>query len=356
MKLVFDVTTSSNWQGVPSGIPRVECKIIDFFKKKSNITLVKGDTESGFDSNSEKTQCDWVISVGATWNYQSWLDFVKRIKNSCNCQYAHFIHDLIPIKFPYLYEERFDLNFTHWLKNTIDLADLLICPSESTVRDLSAFIEENSLRKPRIEKVRLGDIDFLQNDPVIAPYFKDLGKYFLMVGTLEQRKNHQVIFDAIRLLDRKKLAQGFKLVVVGRSGWLPNNLISQMEEDPVLKRYVIYFDNLSDEKLLSLIKNAFFSVYPSLYEGWGLPVAESLSQNIPVIISNRSSLLEIAPGLLDSADPYDAFEWANIIEKYLIDSNLVLNKKNEILNSFTPTNWDKTASDIFSLLKDRNND
>jgi len=94
-----------------------------------------------------------------------------------------------------------------------------------------------------------------------------------------------------------------------------------------------------------MYNNASFSVYPSQYEGWGLPIAESLMHGVPCIASHASSMAEIAPGLVDYVSPFDS---AQLLDKMVYLSGRVGNQKRrqEIKNGYKPTSWRQTAMQI----------
>ncbi|WP_374001707.1 glycosyltransferase family 4 protein [Bdellovibrio bacteriovorus] len=349
MKMIMDCSTSSSWTGPLVGIPRVEVELLHHLSQKCQVKPVVYDGSSSMWNWDAE---DLIVSFGATWNYQGWLDVVETIKKNKMGRYVHLIHDLIPIKFPYLYEPRFDLNFANWLCRTVKAADLLLCPSESTRRDLCEFINENNLNRVRIETIRLGDVGFSNPKDSIATAGLSGEKYFLMVGTLEQRKNHQVIFDAIRILEKRHLLADFYLVVVGREGWLPNNLTQQLKEDEILKRRVRYFSNLNDLDMKRVVQEASFSVFPSIYEGWGLPVAESLALGVPVIAANNSSLLEIAPNLTTHVDSYNAMAWADAIAQWIQNPGVLNEKRNAVELTYIATPWERTADRIYELMRE----
>lgn len=149
----------------------------------------------------------------------------------------------------------------------------------------SRFSSQTPIPKP-------GSLDVLQH-----------GMYWLNVGTLEPRKNHMRLLKAFARLKESSM-QKFPLVIAGGKGWMlddfQNQIISLgLREDVILLGYV------NDMELQWLYQNCFCMVYPSLFEGFGLPVLEAMSQGAPVITSNSSSIPEIVGEAGVMIDPYD---------------------------------------------------
>jgi glycosyltransferase involved in cell wall biosynthesis len=130
------------------------------------------------------------------------------------------------------------------------------------------------------------------------------GKFWLSVGTIEPRKNYAALLDAYRIL-RRKLSVTLPLVVCGGKGWLMDDWRSHLE-GLELGKDVIPTGYVSDTELAWLFENCFAFVYPSLFEGFGMPVLEALSLGAPVLCSNVTSLPEVAGDAALYFDPRDS--------------------------------------------------
>jgi glycosyltransferase involved in cell wall biosynthesis len=122
--------------------------------------------------------------------------------------------------------------------------------------------------------------------------------YLLFVGTIEPRKNLARLVGAWKLLDAS-VRSDVRLIVVGATGWLVDSLVSELESADAIE----FRGHVNDTELAELLHGAMAFVYPSLYEGFGLPVLEAMSFGIPVLTSNIGATREIAEGAAILIDP-----------------------------------------------------
>lgn len=144
--------------------------------------------------------------------------------------------------------------------------------------------------------------------------------YILFIGTIEPRKNLESLIRAFYLL-KKKYSCEHKLLICGKTGWKYSNVF-KLENDLNLKNEVIFKGYVSQEVKKYLLRNAELFVYPSFYEGYGIPVIEAFSNKCPVITSNLSSLPEISGNAALYINPYDIPQLAESMQKVLTDGNL----------------------------------
>ena len=225
------------------------------------------------------------------------------------CRYVLTIHDLIPLFFPELVPRKHLLFFRLFMKRAAHTADLIITDSEHSKQDIVRY-----LRVPE-EKIR---VIYLGYDP---PQQKQLGPqvvqsvlrtygitkpYLLFVGVIEPKKNLERLVDAFTML-RAKYARGedLQLVLAGGKGWLSDTLYRKVKELK-LEQQVIFTGFVPDEDLPLLYTEAEAFVFPSIYEGFGLPVLEAMACGTPVVTSKVSSLPEIAGDAGILVDPYQA--------------------------------------------------
>ena len=244
------------------------------------------------------------------------------------------IHDLIPLKFPkYIHPQIVPVHKRRleWVKKEVDR---IIVPSEATKEDLLLLgIAE--------EKIRV-----IPEAPVYSPSsWKEVGevkrkynirtKYLLAVG-LSPYKNTERIIKAFDLVGGGK---DLKLVVVGRPNFV----------DIKERRGIVFVGSASDMELPALFTGAEALVFPSLYEGFGLPILDAFNCKIPVVTSNLSSMPEVAGNAAVLVDPYDVDSIAEGIKKVLRGKKGFVDKGIRRVKEFS---WEKTAVETLKVYKE----
>src|SRR5262249_54027712 len=145
------------------------------------------------------------------------------------------------------------------------------------------------------------------------------GPFVLSVSTIEARKNHELLYH---VWDRLVARHGDRvppLVLAGMVGWGVPDLLTRIRLNPRLAGKGLILDHVDDHELLWLYEHSLFTLFPSFYEGWGLPVAESLTLGRPCIVSNAGAVLEASQRLVPALDPLDFGAWYAEIERWLFD-------------------------------------
>jgi glycosyltransferase involved in cell wall biosynthesis len=133
-------------------------------------------------------------------------------------------------------------------------------------------------------------------------------------------------------------------------GWGVENLMKDIELDPRTREYITILNNISDNELVILYKNSQFTVYPSLYEGWGLPIAESLAYGKYCLASNTSSIPEVGGDLIEYLDPYDVNRWSHRLENLSQNTEVLKEMEKSIKNNYAPISWDETGAYVFDVI------
>ena len=173
-------------------------------------------------------------------------------------------------------------------------------------------------------------------------------RYFLFVGTNEPRKNLDVLLASYRQLIEGGASIG--LVLVAGAGWGQQSIADQLKAF-VLQNKVLHFESLDDAQLDQLYRQARALILPSLYEGFGLPVLESMACGVPVIVSNRGSLPEIAgeAGLVIDIEDKDALRMA--MESLCTEDNLHRELADKSLLRAKQFSWDRAAAETLDILQ-----
>ncbi len=263
-------------------------------------------------------------------------------------------YDLIPVLFPQFFHpdarENFDANV-----DVFRSADRVYTISNSTLVDLAETldIDRDRLRYAGIAAdVNIGPRSPDEVRKALRKFDIVDSEYIVMVSTVEPRKNHLRLLQAYEIL-RTKLSSCPKLVMIGQMGWDFQEMLNFRDAND-LNTTTLMLSNLTVDELSCLYTGAIFSVYPSVYEGFGLPVLESMECGTPVLTSNISSMAEIAGDAALTVDPYSVEEISkgmyNLCTDAALRANLIA-KGDRRRQDYT---WERTSQivldDIRSLL------
>jgi glycosyltransferase involved in cell wall biosynthesis len=141
-----------------------------------------------------------------------------------------------------------------------------------------------------------------------------------------------------------------RLVIVGRRGWATGDFLHEVTTNPLTRDTIIILHDVSDEHLASLYQNCAFVLFPSMYEGYGLPLAEALGYAKPCVSSNAGALLEIGDDLVMRLDPKDTLAWSRTIRRLMSSSSELKAWEDRIRNHYRATTWDDAAAIFFNAI------
>ncbi|WP_157929587.1 glycosyltransferase family 4 protein [Phyllobacterium zundukense] len=288
------------------------------------------------------------ISLGLDWDQKN-NSFIAKEKKLKQFKTIFCCYDVIPVKFPHLCVGDVAAKFAHYFVDLAWCADEFVSISECSKRDLLELLEELGAPCPETTVIKLGSHIPLSNDDEVSKQTKQAAgeRFILFVSTIERRKNHETLYRAYtRLLDRG-VTNLPKLVFVGMPGWGVNDFLADLRFDCRVKGLVQVLTNVSDADLNWLYKNTLFTVFPSLYEGWGLAVAESLSAGKFCLASNAASIPEVGGGLIEYLDPWDVPKWAERLEWYFDNPDALADAEIRIRETYNAPTWEETAVTIF---------
>jgi len=226
------------------------------------------------------------------------------------------VHDLIPMRYPQFFGKR-QCNLSRRILECIELDDWVITNSEATKNDLCDYMQFDPARV-FVTPLAASDLFYqCSNDKILASvkdrYQIPDGPYVLSVCTLEPRKNiDQVIHSFINLLQQQHI-DDLNLVLVGAKGWNFEKIFHEIASVPSMKNRCVVTGYVFDEDLAALYSGAMAFVYPSFYEGFGLPPLEAMQCGVPVIVSHTSSLPEVVGNAGIMIDPNDSAGFSQAI-------------------------------------------
>jgi glycosyltransferase involved in cell wall biosynthesis len=246
-------------------------------------------------------------------------------------------------KYAYSFWERIYMRCV--IKNSCKWAKKIVAVSENTKKDLMDLYR---VPEEKIEVIYEGE-NLIQNANLeIENDNEKLKNYFLFVGRLEERKNIIGIIDAFDIL-KEKYKISHKLILVGKPGYGFEN-IKYKAESSKYKNEIIFKGFVNDEEKFSLLKNASVFLFPSFYEGFGLPILEAQSAGVPVVASVKASIPEVAGDGAILIDPQKPEEISEAAYKLISDEKLRNDIIKKGLENAKRFNWEKCADKIAELL------
>ena len=262
------------------------------------------------------------------------------------------VHDLSVLRYPDMHPADRLAHFERRFARSLAIAGHIVTDSETVRQEV---IDSFSIDPARVTAVHLGvDAAFnprsdAETRPVLARYGLVPGGYALCVSTVEPRKRIPELLRAWSLLP-PAVRSRWPLMVTGGAGWLSDDVKSLMQEGQ-RAGWVRYLGFVPEADLPFLYAGAALFVYPSVYEGFGLPPAEAMASGVPVVTSDASCLPEIAGGAAMLVNPQDVPDFAERIAQALQDEHWRSQARSKGLVVAAKYDWDACASHMVALYK-----
>ncbi|WP_424374809.1 glycosyltransferase family 4 protein [Methylocystis silviterrae] len=290
---------------------------------------------------------DRFVLLDASWGILSeHLPFIQGLAD-VGGQLITVLHDLIPLIHPLSVSPEMTDEFNAWFEKIVLKSDRIICVSKSTAMDLIAYVTRNNLAtKPhlRIGWWRLGaDFDSEEGAPPSAEakaVTANETPYFVSVGTLEPRKGYPIALEAFERLWLRGVDARY--VIIGRAGWQSDALAHRIKQHQEFGRRLLWLENASDADLRHCYTHACALVYPSMIEGFGIPLVEAGRYGLPVIASDLPVFHETGGDHVRYFNLLDSIDLADKIEKLYREP---IEKEKMPIYS-----WDDSARNLVNLI------
>ncbi|MBB4616030.1 glycosyltransferase family 4 protein [Sphingomonas abaci] len=247
----------------------------------------------------------------------------------------YLVHDLIPVLHPEYCRPHAVARHEGRVTAALTQGSGIIVATHAVARDLHDHAARHSLPEPPIVVAPLAGADLKPNDAHAA----STEDYFLCVGTIESRKNHQHLLRVWQRIHARRGPATPRLVIVGRWGWGSEDFRSALQASGMAGGLISILDDCDDVGLASLMAGARAMLMPSLAEGFGLPMAEALTLGTPVIASDLPCFREVGQGIPCLLDPHDVTSWARRIEA--LDLAAARRQRRvDALHGYCPPRWD----------------
>jgi glycosyltransferase involved in cell wall biosynthesis len=272
------------------------------------------------------------------------------------CATVVTIHDLSLLIHPETHEKRRVSRFRRRLPLMARAANAVIVPTESVRGEVCEYLglsAENVFTVPEAARACFAPMELEATEEVRRRL--GIGADFLLtVGTIEPRKNLQTLLNAFEEVAGGQSQPTLQLVIAGNRGWLSEPFFDALEKSPLRKR-IILTEYLNDEELRALYSSCRAFIYPSIYEGFGLPPFEAMACGAPVITSRIPALEETTGGAARLFDPHSVRELAeNIL--VLLGGESGENARRELSiagqRRAADFSWEKTAEETIRVYQE----
>ena len=320
------------------------------------------------------THGDVFFDIDSVWNNRMRRSFLLPRLRAQGVKIAVFIQDIIPILYPQYCDRETAMRFMDFAGAYFRHADLIFANSQQSKEDMLSCIRDLQLASTRTESTESVDSVRVQNSKRIEVVYlgadfarsssapgKDRKRekenatsdslsespFLFFLGTMEPRKNIDFLLDVYesRLRDL-----GFRVVIAGRPGWNVDALMQRISHLQKSDPDFLYLPRADDETVATLFRKAFFTVFPTHYEGYGLPIVESFLRGTPVLATDIPVLREVGGDLCDYFLPGDADSLTQRLMYYKENPDLY-QKRREALRSYTPFTWEETEREIWEGLR-----
>ena len=286
---------------------------------------------------SDKSGCFFGISHSML----SRTAYMAALANHRNLKRVFFIHDTIPCDFPEFCRDDEGARHLLRIRNAFRYGTHLVVNSDYTKQRLDDWRKQLGEKVLPIEVIPIGVdqglLDYTHND---AARTDSKRPYFVILGTIEPRKNHSMLLEVWRNFSATLPNDAIpELLIIGKRGWENKDVFQTLDHCESLSSHVRELNHVSDKELWPLLQGARAMLFPSFVEGWGMPLVEALTLGVPVIASDISAFHEAGQGVPELISPSDGSAWAARIRDFAkLDSSSKLDQRQQ-LKKYHPPTW-----------------
>ena len=259
---------------------------------------------------------------------------------------VYFVHDLIPLTDPDFCRPGEDDRHRARMRTVLSTASGVIGNSQSTLDDLARFSATEGLQYPPALAAWLGGTPL---ECSATPASEPDRPTFVVLGTIEARKNHLLLLNIWSRLVTRLGADAPRLLIIGQRGWEVDEVCRILDTD-ALRGHVVELNDCSDQQLASHLASARALLFPSKAEGFGLPLVEALRLGVPVVASDLPVFHEIGQGIPMLLDPANESSWEAAILDFAQPASAARDDQLERLAGFRSPTWNEHLQAVESWL------
>lgn len=274
-------------------------------------------------------------------------NYFPLFKKNKNIKIVSMVHDLIPISHPEYFPKKDQEEFKPRINQILNISDGIICNSNATQKNLMDFVSSNKKQTPPIISALLAS----DLKPVSSSIRLVAQPYFVILGTIEPRKNHMLLFQIWHHLIELFGEDTPKLVIIGQRRAKEAGLaVKVLDRSPKLKAFMMEH-SASDGELSHYLHYAQALLFPTFSEGYGFPIIEALTAGTPVIASDLSVFKEIAGTIPEYISPLDGKKWLETIIDYAHPNSKSRAAQLDRIAHFTPPTWEQHFNQVDEFLE-----
>ncbi len=304
------------------------------------------DVVSGFLRNLRRLNAQGkhriYLNIGHTGlNSPGFCDWCR----STDVRPVYLVHDLIPITHPQFCRAGETAKHRARMRTVLTNGAGIVGNSQVTIDELAAFAAAEGLPMPPHVVAWLGTEASSSRALIAGP------ATFVVLGTIEGRKNHAMLLRVWSRLIEVLGAQAPRLLIIGQRGWEADCVFDQLDRPGKLRDHVMELNDCSDSDIRGHMSTARALLFPSIIEGYGLPLVEALGVGVPVIASDLPVFREIARDGPDYLDPSDESAWQRAILDYTREDSAKRSAQIGRISGFRPPSWSEHFARVEGLLK-----
>lgn len=274
------------------------------------------------------------------------VDFAARLRQR-GVRLVCMVHDLIPITHSEYCRPGESAKHNVRITNILNLSSAIITNSQATLIELNKTAKRLNLAMPLARAAHLASglpNVKIADRPLAAPYF-------VILGTIEARKNHLLLLQIWPRLIAQLGDAAPRLVIIGQRGWECENVVDLLERCLPLQTVILELPACSDAEIVTWLHHAQALLFPSFIEGYGMPMVEALTLGVPVIASDLAVFHEIAGEIPEYVDSIDAIKWLSLIAAYTDTNHPLRLAQLTRIRQFKAPNWAQHFSKVDAVLE-----
>lgn len=291
---------------------------------------------------------DRLLLAGANWAHCD-VAMIGEQKRQFAIELVSLCHDIIPLLFPMFFKPHDVAMLQQHFDQVFALASLNLVCSKVTGRDVQRYCTDHGISVGPVRQVPLGfDLTAGSGEGATSAQPGFSSRYILFVSTIEPRKGHRLAQAVWSRLLQEGIPQrlGVSLVLVGRPGWMVDDLMKTLRASD----RILIMDSVDDRALAALYDRAEFCIYPSEYEGYGLPVVEALARGKAVLASNVGVVPELQGACLKRLPPRDEQAWCAAVREWLVNPEARPARNADGSTGFRHPTWAEAAAATFAAI------